>query len=252
LFCSRRLDAARRLGLDSLARIDPLATHVVRAAGSKAQFSEYARLSDQEDVRGLVGKWDTRSPSDRQALTIADLCAACNLLFPTLLGKVTAAAYEHNYDVSGLLAAVNQPEMVSVTVKSALVVGPEGMADRKMLLTHSNFLPVRKGTTAIFDLRQQVNNAHEDRDGEPTSLPRFESDIIAFSSAQWGKTLPTAVNPESRGEQPAEGTGMSETSRNLAGWCPAETVSHPSGTAGVRTSSGACLLQFESKLLVSR
>jgi hypothetical protein len=83
--------------------------------------------------------------------------------------------------------STKQPTVVKATVKSALLVGPERMVDRKMLLTHSNFLTVRKGATGTFYLRQQINNANEDRDGEPTSLPPFESDIIAFSSAQRGK-----------------------------------------------------------------
>jgi hypothetical protein len=206
--CSPRLDAARRLGLDSVAAIDPITAKVIRAVGSKARFIEYARLSDEEEVRVLVEKWDTRSPSDRQALTIVDLCAACNILFETLLGAVTAAAFTHNYDASRLLAAVNQPKLVSATIQSALVVGPEGVADRKILLTHSRFLPVPKGATTVFRLQQQINNTQQAQEGDqPTSLPSFESDIVAFNAAQRNKHLPAATDTENQpGGHGAEAT----------------------------------------------
>jgi hypothetical protein len=108
-----------------------------------------------------------------------------------LLGKVTAAAFEHQHDVSALLAALSHPAVVKATVKSALVVGPKGAADRRMLLRHANFLPVRNGTSAIFDLRQQINNAHEADAEEPTSLPSFSSDIIAFNAVPGQNSEPS-------------------------------------------------------------
>ena len=111
--------------------------------------------------------------------------SVCQLPFAILLGKVTTAAFEHGYDVSGLLAAVSHPVVVKATVKSAQIVGPEGAADRKMLLPHSNFLPVRKGAAAVFRLQQQINT-QEGSNREPTSLPLFESDVIAFNAAQRG------------------------------------------------------------------
>jgi hypothetical protein len=40
--------------------------------------------------------------------------------FATLLGEITAQAFEHNSDVSRLIAAVNSPQVVEATVKSAV------------------------------------------------------------------------------------------------------------------------------------
>jgi hypothetical protein len=135
------------LGLHALPVINALAVRAVQALGSKRQLIEYARLSDDDGVLGLVQRWDRLSPSDRRALSISDLCAAASVRFSKLLGEVTAQAFDLNTDVSGLIAAVTQPQVVKATVQSALRLGPEGVRDRQMLLAHSNFLPVPKSAT---------------------------------------------------------------------------------------------------------
>jgi hypothetical protein len=201
------------LGLDRLPPINPLAVKAIQVVGSKRRFIEYARLSDDKDVRTLVKTWDGVSPSDRQVLSISDLCAATGLRFSKLLGEVTAQAFEHNSDVSRLIAAVNQPRVVQASIRSATRLGPDGVKDRQMLLAHSGFLPVPKSASTIFHLQQQINNAGE----ELTRLPSFSEDVILFSAADRLKLLPKAVDEESQGEQPAEGTGTDGTSRNTAG-----------------------------------
>jgi hypothetical protein len=115
------------------------------------------------------------------------------------LATFPSRRFSHNYDVSCLLAAVSQPAVVKATVASALVLGPKGVADRKMLLTHSNFLPVRKSATAIFGLQQQINNARGSR-RRAYGTVAVESDIIAFGSAQRGKILPVTVDAKSQRE----------------------------------------------------
>jgi hypothetical protein len=170
-------------------------------AGSKRKFLEYARTSEHPGVRALIQKWDGLSRSDRRALTITDLCAASEMKFSTLLAEVTGQAFEHNSDVSKLLAAVSQPRVVKATIDSAIrYLGPDGVKDRQMLHSHSNFLPVPKSASTIFRFQQQINNARESDGDEPTSLPSFSNDIIAFNAAQRGKLLPptldAAVEPD--------------------------------------------------------
>jgi hypothetical protein len=193
--CSPREDAVRRLGLEIVPETNPLAVRAVRAVGSKSVFIDYARLSNDEQVQWLVGKWDGLSPSDREALCISDLCAATGLRFSTLLGEVTARAFDHNSDVSRLIAAVNQPRVVEATVRSAIRIGPDGTKDRQMLLAHSNFLPVPKSASTIFHMQQQINNAGE----ELTRLPSFSEDVIMLTAADRGKLSPTIGDAESRG-----------------------------------------------------
>jgi hypothetical protein len=174
--------------------VNPLAVSAVRAAGSKHKFLEYARGSDHTGVQSLIEKFDQLSRSDRRALTLTDLCVACDLKFYTLLGEVASQAYKYNADVSSLLAAVWQPKVVAATIKSATTfLGPDGVKDRQMLHTHANFLPVPKSSSTIFRFQQQINNTHEAGDGEASALPTFSSDIIAFNAAQRGKLLPAAV-----------------------------------------------------------
>jgi hypothetical protein len=180
-------------------------------------FIEYARLSDDDGVQAMVEKWDACSPSDRRALSISDVCAAVGLPFSKLLGEVTAAAFEHNTDVSKLVAAVNQPRVVKATVESAVtLLGREGMKDRQMLHLHSNFLPVPRGATTVFRLQQQINNTCEAAGEEPTSLPSFEEDVVLISAAQRGKLFPPAVDADNQAEQ-LPGQFQPETSAGIDG-----------------------------------
>lgn len=133
---SPRRDALRRLGLNTVPTIDSFSVRAVCAAGGKRSFLDYARTSENPKVQDLIKKYDSLSKSDQSALSITDLCAACEMSFDVLLGQVTAQAFAH---------------------------------------------------------------------------------IIAINAAQRSKLLPTAVDAENQGEQPAEGTGMRETSRNSAG-----------------------------------
>jgi hypothetical protein len=185
--------------------------------GSKERFLEYARLSHDREIATLVERWDGLSSSDRRALSIPDLCTATGVPFSKLLGEVTAQAFEHNSDVSRLIAAVNQPRVVGAAVRSAIRVGTAGVRDRQMLLAHSGFLPVPKSASTIFHLQQQINNTREADGEETTALPSFSADIIAINAAQRGKLFPTAVDAESQGEQAMEGMGMRENSTNSAG-----------------------------------
>jgi hypothetical protein len=197
--CSARCDAARRLGLVSLPAINPIAIRAIQALGSKQHFIEYARLSHDEKIQALVARWDRLSPSDRRALSISDLCAATGLRFSKLLGAVTAQAFDQNTDVSSLIAAVNQPRVVKAAVRSALCLGPAGVRDRHMLLSHSNFLPVPKSATTIFGVQQQISATHALKGGEATSLPSFSADIIAFNAAQRGLRLSKSPAIENQG-----------------------------------------------------
>jgi hypothetical protein len=198
--CSARSDAARRLGLDAPPAINPLAVRAVQVIGSKQQFIEFARPSEDEGVRGLVQRWDRLSPSDRRAVSICDLCAAASVHFSKLLGEVTAQAFDSGMNVSGLLAAVIQPQVVKAMVKSALRLGPPGVKDRQKLLAHSGFLPMPKGAT-VFRIQQQINSAHELKGGETTPLPSFSADRVAFNSDQRAALL-TEVNAESPADAP--------------------------------------------------
>jgi hypothetical protein len=84
--------------------------------------------------------------------------------------------------------------VVKATVKSATLIGPDGVADRKMLHTHSNFIPVPKSANTIFRFQQQINNTAEAGDGEDrNTLPAFESDVVLFNNAQRGKLLPAVI-----------------------------------------------------------
>jgi hypothetical protein len=197
---SPRRDALRRLGLNAVPEINRLAVHAVCVAGGKKRFLDLARTSDHAGVQALIEKYDSLSKSDRSALSITDLCAACGVSFPVLLGQIAAQAFAHNADVSKLLAAVCQPRIVKATIESAIKNLPDGAKDRQMLLAHSNFLPVPKSATTIFRFQQQINNTREDY--EPTAMPPFSADIIALNAAQRGNLVPATVATQHLAEEP--------------------------------------------------
>lgn len=194
--CSARQDALRRLGFKQAPEINPLAVYAVQVAGSKQKFLAYARTSDHLGVQSLIEKYDSLSPSDRRALSITDLCIVCDLNFGVLLGEVSREAFNHNADVSRLLAAVWQPRVVKATIDSAIkYAGPDGVRDRQMLHTHSNFVPVPKSASTVFKFQQQINNS-TGGDDEPSGLPSFSSDIITLNAAQRATLLPAPEEEE--------------------------------------------------------
>jgi hypothetical protein len=183
--------------VEGIPKLCTLALGAIRIAGGKRKFIDYARYSADPEVAALVARWDSLSKSDRQALAITDMCHACGLEFADLFGQVSAQAFRHNANVAKLMAAVSQPRVVKATVDSAIqFLGPDGVKDRQMLHTHSNFLPVPKSASTIFHLQQQINNNRESGRAEMTTLPSFEEDIIAFNSALRTRVLPASMEPE--------------------------------------------------------
>lgn len=192
---SPRLGALKRLGLDPKdpPKIDLLSTKAVQSVGSREEFLDYARTSDDGRIVTMIERYDKLSDSDRDALTIPDLCAFAEITFAELLGEVVRVAFSHNTDLSNLIAAVNQPKVVQATVDAALK--PDGVDDRKVLHQHSGFVPIPKGSSTIVKFQQLINNSREVEPGDsPNSLPPFENDVVSFNTAQRGKLLPAEVD----------------------------------------------------------
>ena len=189
-----RLAALKRLGLDPKdpPKVDVLSTKAILSVGSRDEFLDYARTSDDGRVVDLIEKFDALSEYDQGVITVPDLCAAAGITFAELLGEVVRVAFSHNTDLSNLIAAVNQPKVVQATVDAALKA--DGADDRKILHQHSGFVPIPKGSSTIVRFQQLINNAREVEPGDsPNTLPPFENDTILFNTAQRGKLLPADI-----------------------------------------------------------
>lgn len=180
--------------------MNPLATRLVRAAGGVSKFLAYARSSTNEKVVSLCGVYDSLSPSDRKALMLDDLCEKSDISFKELLSEVTAEAFEHNANLSTLIAAVSHPKIVEKTVHFAEKA--DGFKDREMLHKHAKFLPIPKGSTtnigfsALMSSGAGLPGAHTSQiegelpDDAMGDLPSFENDMINVHRAVRGELPP--------------------------------------------------------------
>jgi hypothetical protein len=149
-----------------------LAYAASRLPGGKHAFMEYARLCTEERIKALVHRWESLSPSDQRRVSLEELCVACEVDPPELVGAVAAAAFRFNSDVSTLIAAVAHPKVVEASIDRALQ--PDGIHDRKMLFQHSAFVPVPASSTI------NVNNLMLSKVAmaEISGLPDFSDTIM--------------------------------------------------------------------------
>ncbi len=134
----------------------------------------YARLVDDERVKAFVRKWDEMMPAQRRRTTLTDICSTLDLDPKDVLKEVVGVCFEINTDLSNLIAAVMNPKVVKATIKSALKTDT-GFKDRELLLTHSNFLPEKHGTT--LNVSATANSAAAAKttvQGDESGLPDFE------------------------------------------------------------------------------
>jgi hypothetical protein len=185
--------AARRLGrpADSdrtpeLLPFEATLSFAFRGAGGRQTAIEYARLAAGNDKRfeRFCFAYDRLSSSDQGVIRLEDLCAAAEITPSEFLGGIVTVAYKHNTDVSRLVAAINQPRVVEATIEAALQ--PFGTDDRKILHTHSGFLPTPRA--AQINVNATANAAAIAQGGSANGggMPKFETDIIDVTEAVRG------------------------------------------------------------------
>jgi hypothetical protein len=138
----------------------------------------------------LADLWSALSVNEPEKLeepmVIERLCAEAGLHPSDFLGRLTATAYKHNFDVASYLAAINGAEIVKQRIKQALQ--PEGFKDAELILKHTNFVREEKGTE-INITNQQLNVAK--------GLPSFQdvvNDVTSIARAEPPAQLPPAID----------------------------------------------------------
>lgn len=157
-----------------------LASASRRVKGGKTTMIGYAAALVDEDERFkvLVEHFIRLSRREQEATSLDCLCASANIAPGEFLGKVTQVAFEQNMDVSNMIAAVHQPDVVAYTIRQAL--RPKGHQDRRMLFQHSGFLPTPKG--AEIHILNALSARASTKDDEKGGLPDFESEVIELSA----------------------------------------------------------------------
>ncbi len=156
-----------------------LASASLRIKGGKAVMVGYASMVEDDKRFQVLVEQFSRLSRDEQAHTrLEDLCAAAEITPGEFLGKVTQVAFEQNTDLSNLIAAVHQPDIVAYTIKQAK--RPKGHQDRRMLFQHAGFLPTPKG--AEIHILNALSARASAKGDEKGGLPTFEEEVIELSA----------------------------------------------------------------------
>lgn len=156
-----------------------LASASLRLKGGKTAMVGYAAMvTDDPRFPVLVENFTRLSRREQTTTRLEDLCASAEISPGEFLGKVTQVAFEQSADISNLIAAVHQPDVVAYTIKQAK--RPKGHMDRRMLFQHAGFLPMPKGTE--INILNALSARASAKDDEKGGLPTFEEEVIELSA----------------------------------------------------------------------
>jgi hypothetical protein len=115
-------------------------------------MTRLARTSDSGAARFLVA-WDALEVSEQLSAAAADaVCEQIGLAPLDLLKAVADATIRFSMYTARLRAAVAMPSIVERSIEVALT--DQGVADRKMQLQHSGFLPTPAGSQTNIAIMQ--------------------------------------------------------------------------------------------------
>jgi hypothetical protein len=115
-------------------------------------MTRLARTSDSSAAR-FLDAWDALGASeDSSAATADDLCEQIGLSPLDLLKAVAEATLRFSMYTARLRAAVAMPSIVERSIEVALT--DQGVADRRMQLQHSGFLPTPAGSQTNIAIMQ--------------------------------------------------------------------------------------------------
>src|SRR5260370_1779574 len=146
----------------------------------RRQFMEVARLAVALDPKlaPIVADWDRMKPPLQNAVDLDALCEAHEVDPAHFIGVVGEAAMKYGNNSAILIAALQMPEVVMPSAKTALKPGGDPDENRKMLFQHAGFLPVPKGKQLRM-LNHAIIGAEANTNiGKP--LPIFEQTITAL------------------------------------------------------------------------
>src|SRR4030095_6339797 len=153
---------------------------VAREFGGAKAFIKACKLSTVPAVQNMVRIYETYNGKK----AVSACCEQADLQPVKLIEYVAPAMYQWNGPVAKMLHALNQPKVMKASITSALVIGPEGLGDRKMQMEMAGFIKAPAGTN-IFN---QVNVG---------DIESFEDNVIDVT--------PTNVQSPDNQTEPQEG-----------------------------------------------
>lgn len=130
----------------------------------------YLRASKSDHALRFLKFWDKIPEADQGRLSIEAVCVGAGVDTESLCGCIMGALRDRKVQESTLKVVLQHPKVMDATLKSAMVKGPKGHADRKMI--HSmpiiGFLPGPQGSQFNVNLgvlnapQPQARNADDD------------------------------------------------------------------------------------------
>jgi hypothetical protein len=100
--------------------------------GGKDRFMENCRLIPQADVNVMLIRWDHMTALERQETNLTKFCLDSGVVPVKLVGLMASTLYAYNMNVSKILMAHHQPEVVMAGIAMASFPSKDGTKDREM------------------------------------------------------------------------------------------------------------------------
>ncbi len=133
----------------------------------RKQVLNYLAASPAPVAKAFLKAWNEVRKADQLRLSVEAICVKADVNPLELLGAIVSAVREVKLRESALKAILAHPDVVDATVASAMILGPQGNADRKLLHESAviGFLPTRKGQEIEINLFGRKDESGDD-DGE--------------------------------------------------------------------------------------
>ena len=201
---SRKLSALQRVQLIKHQKPMPGFLPITAAAsalGGAENFMVFYRIAAEREPKlaPVLKAWDATTKLERKRAPLDEMMSAVPISPHDVVGMVVAEMSRYHYSVSEGIVAMNHRAVTETMMKQAKTV--KGIDDRKMVMQHSGFLPMPKGTevNVLQGVRLETG-----REGPSDSrIPRFEEEMSELSALR--PALPAETEaPPLRSEQEEE------------------------------------------------
>jgi len=173
-------------------------TEAASALGGAENFMAFYRIAAEREPKlaPVLGAWDATTKLERKRAALDEMMSAVPISPHDIVGMVVAEMSRYHYSVSEGIVAMNHRAVTETMMKNARTV--KGIADREMVMKHSGFLPLPKGSEVNVFQGVRVDSGSE----APTDsrIPRFEEEMAELSTLR--PALPAEIEaPPLRREQ---------------------------------------------------
>jgi hypothetical protein len=156
-------------------------THILRRAeGGIDACIEALRGEEDELAQQFLDKWDSISPSDRDALSIEEIATVAEVPTKKLLGVIIGALTAQSAMSMEIIVAASKPKIVQKNVDMAMLA--EGDRDREFYLKHINYIPRANGLAVNVDARTQNNVLNAPDSERALPPPSADSFLLELQS----------------------------------------------------------------------